>query len=978
MTLENKLNNLLQKKAIDVVPFVKSLSEEEKENIRPLLLQYNKEYLPFNYDKIPGSKKYIGRKATDQQKYILNTLSMLCLTEDEFEQDGNVWDMITDLEVFEQAFVYKPVPWVKRFVEQRNWPQFGYLFLLRMDKKKLLKIRYERLIERLESSTSSEIGDRRFKKYTPLINLHSFPETLEKHIWDLFQYETNIHHSDYNKYKKDGKELPFWKGTFQELIEEGKLDRMRLLKEALAASNRNFNKRLSTWFMDLFVFLAPNTQELLTLQPELFATLHCPHSKVVNSVLKIIKDLYKEKDFQTQDFLDLSDILLNSETKSVANSSLMIFDKLLRKDKSLARTLTLKSAIALANPHKAIQERAAKFIVKNDKDKSEELLAEINTYAADLLVDGKKILKDYLQEDSTAEAIAQEKDVVVDLNLEETQKIRPIETMDDFVFLGSQVFENNEIYHVDLFLSALLRFKKQLTTSNNINKIELVFQKAYDIVVRGQWQNSFLSELLGHCLLEISQQLMQQYPNETATLEKLQQVALKKQAEFMSSHTNYQPRIKPFSEYQPQYWFCSAYKHLIQNFFSLYQNEQDINLLSTPTHSPFWIDPLTLAERVANYQSKKVDFLEMDFAFAIARCHLKDTTAALAYTKKNIEGEAQKILLYLFDEKVKLKKSDKTKKLWIQAALTKNNTPEISFEEMGKTFPNINICKGDIEWLTEHYQTQERVYSGAIQKRVLKTVWKTSFFIWCPVSQTKTDIVNDIKTYKEREMEMALGIFDHLNWPLTYAYFRTDRISLFSFNKDVKHMFTLLPNNPEMYFYWVIKNAIWHRMPEVAEDRTVTQSIEVLFDTYQPLGNIAHVFLALAFMYKDKTVRSLVAEFWIRAVQTQQIDVTQLGHNIGKIERVEWLPLKRFTDVAMQQLLNISPQHNRALETMLTHCILAMGDKPIKNTKKLLELYTELLHLNKSQITDSAIVGKLEKWQSSPSLKKPIKGLLAN
>lgn len=77
---------------------------------------------------------------------------------------------------------------------------------------------------------------------------------------------------------------------------------MRVLKESLLAINRNFNKNLCSWFAGMFTALNPSVEEQLTLQPEMFAALSSPHSRPINIILGLLKNLCSHPRFLTDDF----------------------------------------------------------------------------------------------------------------------------------------------------------------------------------------------------------------------------------------------------------------------------------------------------------------------------------------------------------------------------------------------------------------------------------------------------------------------------------------------------------------------------------------------------------------------------------------------------------------------------------------------------------------------------------------------------
>ena len=119
----------------------------------------------------------------------------------------------------------------------------------------------------------------------------------------------------------------------------------------------------------------------------------------------------------------------------------------------------------------------------------------------------------------------------------------------------------------------------------------------------------------------------------------------------------------------------------------------------------------------------------------------------------------------------------------------------------------------------------------------------------------------------------------------------------------------------------------------------------------------------------DKTSRSYAAGIWTDRVNTGCIDSARIGRILGSHQRTGWGPLKRLTDLIQQQMINVSPLHNRELELLLTSLI---AEQPVKELKKLLEIYSELLSVNNSRVTDERILQLLEIWKNTANLKKVI------
>jgi hypothetical protein len=75
----------------------------------------------------------------------------------------------------------------------------------------------------------------------------------------------------------------------------------------------------------------------------------------------------------------------------------------------------------------------------------------------------------------------------------------------------------------------------------------------------------------------------------------------------------------------------------------------------------------------------------------------------------------------------------------------------------------------------------------------------------------------------------------------------------------------------------------------------------------------------------------------------------------------------------LNQMLNLSKQHNHALEELIENMLLGMA--PLSGVKQLLEIYLEVLILNNSFI-NNAVAQKLESWKEKNTLKVVINKLL--
>ena len=115
---------------------------------------------------------------------------------------------------------------------------------------------------------------------------------------------------------------------------------------------------------------------------------------------------------------------------------------------------------------------------------------------------------------------------------------------------------------------------------------------------------------------------------------------------------------------------------------------------------------------------------------------------------------------------------------------------------------------------------------------------------------------------------------------------------------------------------------------------------------------------------------SYAAELWIEGLSTGRINNHRVGEILARLINMELAPLKRFTTQVYESMYKRSAFHNRQLEELLTVFISGLPDKPVTGLKQLLELYLELLTINRSKVTNEQLLQRLQEWATNSNLKK--------
>ena len=162
---------------------------------------------------------------------------------------------------------------------------------------------------------------------------------------------------------------------------------------------------------------------------------------------------------------------------------------------------------------------------------------------------------------------------------------------------------------------------------------------------------------------------------------------------------------------------------------------------------------------------------------------------------------------------------------------------------------------------------------------------------------------------------------------------------------------------------WCIRSAIYApTLNEVREAGITQAAIEALHQLRHTWHEVSYLLEATCMLVADKTSRSYAAEIWIERV----------GSILGSHQHTGWGPLKRLTDLIQQQMINVSPLHNRELEKLIVAMLAGLPEKPVKDLKKLLEIYAELLSINHSKAEDEHVLHLLDAWKGVANLKKAV------
>jgi len=978
-----------------MLAFLRGLSPDDKKSLVPQIKKSAKKYNEFGPLKVDanGSGTYGHIHGTNTQRALIQLASFVCFNRGDYEKSpADSW--ILNKEHLSKVIDWYCPSWFGEYVNKLATRDFipyslNYDWIMELNGRGVLEPSKELIVKTLPQAIFRQTNGNSWEFYPAL--LLKYPITLESHVWNLFELESNLHYSNrwLNFGDKASQKKLDWILLFKTFTQEGRIDRLRVLQESLLASNRNFNKTLSGWFAQLFIELEPTKEELLQLQKELFSVLGSPQSKPVSIALQGIKKILAEKEFETDILLDTMPVLLTSDTKSTVNTSLMIMEKLAQKHPNHHERVALLACQSFIRSDDELQTRAAKLIEKYGDPANAELRAELTAYQQSMLSSARNALSAYIAVDVAGKADVDGQNSEgwnSDGNKfpavpsewaappQELTKILFPANIDDLVFLASQAFDNNEPWHFDVLPAALLQFSQQLQPED-IPRFEAAFQRA----LKGNSSSTAgtLDYLLSLFFIDYGNWLIRKFPVAGESIHQVYKSFDRKEGEKSTSFL-VSPKAGSYIagwESQRETAFYFPFQQLLLDALGRIQRGSSQPLLSTPTHEPCWIETGVLIDRLHECQQSGQEPGGMDLQLALSRCRLLDVGAAeLEKTGALLQGEFRELMRFLLDEASAPRGPFSHRAAWMVASLTRKQKKEWpAFDSFSYRKVPFSRYTGQLQWrsIAESYVHKEFDYTTRKYKEIASTrkllivereyaasdgpFIKKLFSKWLPTSKEDPPM-----------------LYDFLNYRLKY---------IVAEHNDIRRVMGLTPHNPEPILADTITKCL--KFPEFWEegDKKMVKAVaQFLYEEWEEPGEMSYLFLGTCLLSVDKTILHTAGEIWLKAVSKEKIDNAVLGRVIGLHESIEFAPLKRFTDLLTQNLFRVSSLHDRELQVLLEHILMRLPDEPIKHLKKLLEMYGELLALNGASagaVGSGDLKVKLQVWEKNAGLKKIAAEVLA-
>lgn len=759
-----------------------------------------------------------------------------------------------------------------------------------------------------------------------------------------------------------------WQEVFVRLVATNHLDRADILTRCLLAMRRDFRRPLLTWFKELFLSLKPTRAERLARQAELTELLAHPLPLVVNFAIEQVKDLLPEPEFALAPLLQYADnLLLRPDLKTGLKTLLAGLAKLPKQDAAHAPTVARLLAAALAHPDATVQERAAKGLADLLAAKkpllppadTAETLAVLAHQAELLGAAARTVLAPWLATPTpppaaeAAATYAPRAQFVPDIS--PATAIAPVADWHELLFLTGQVLRHDDPAALERWLDGLLRLHGQLP-AGYAEQLE-----PYLVQVLPELKKATKAEAVA---------LLAGPINIWGHDGLAQAIMLGWATDFATPRV---PTVEVTATHYARTPLLLLDKLRYAHAENLLRQRQPLPLLSTPTHAPYWVAPTTIVNRLLAYQSAAAEPAVADLLLALTRtahAHPGEAAAALQLVPQLQWAELRELLTWFFGPTLALPKqvalparrpadlmttlAAALPELWAVAARTK---------APAHIFPDLPARLGyDYAGIMQPLRLVPEIQTGENHFQQLQASGQTAAtYRWTEVhwhSGADGPPPSPLLVYSPPAAKSKEGSWEH-NMLL---------------KSDFQFLVSLLPNYPAPLYEYILRSAAWADNLESSERDLVAQALHALLGPGPAYELAASALLASGLIHHAPLCRGLGQEVLVQAVANGRLIPDFLGQVLGQQLATDYAPLARLAD-NLTPLRAISLETDDALAQVLDALLPALPPAPLRNLRKLLETYADLV-ARSGRPVPPAVQDRLREWSQTATLKKLAVSLL--
>ena len=628
-----------------------------------------------------------------------------------------------------------------------------------------------------------------------------------------------------------------WKKIYHTLNKKGYFTNKNAILHAFIEALLNpWKKTVLDMYCRWIETFEPSHQELLSNQHTLFALLSSDKTSVVNFVMKLIKEISSEKDFDFQAFAD--NFALCFVTQKIAKSQLIgveILEKYYQKQAPTNPDYREQLAVLFTVPDAQLQEKVANLLtIYFNHEGLPEVIAPYRDYlkgkAQDLLATLSPSENSENSENSKNSHTSHSSHTPLSLGEGSGERI---------LFLLGDCIREGTAATIDLFFEGLVQLQDQLP-ENFKEQLAPYIKQLGGYSVSGRQVRAMLLLLRGWAedkAIETPPKEWEPYIKKVRELEKSKDKKDQQEGAWLWC---------VYSTHKELLYFFNKIKTTISKL----KNGDRLPFLATPSVKPFYIDADTLANRLLIYQTAGKE-PELDDIVVAANRLLSSTITPEAKDKvRTLTGKYARAMAYLFELTDEITPEEEILPLWTQ--MTRIKHPNAIFEEFKNT-------------------------SAYDYPAVVKPFYIHSYTI----DDYRFHLENDYNYYGfKKEKALPYNFYNAGNY---------DKLHSSTF----KYFMSLNPQYLDALLCRYVP--YWVRISDATTYEDLNQITTFLLVNDLRIYHSGWLFMGIAFLHDKKETRDLATEYILRAISRDE-DLSYLQHFLADILAQKLTPINRFVE----------------------------------------------------------------------------------
>ena len=648
-----------------------------------------------------------------------------------------------------------------------------------------------------------------------------------------------------------------WKKIYHTLNKKGYFTNKNAILHAFIEALLNpWKKTVLDMYCRWIETLEPSLQELLSNQHTLFALLSSDKTSVVNFVMKLIKEISNEKGFDFQAFAD--NFALCFTTQKIAKSQLIGLDILAKhyKQQAPANIEYREQLVVLFTvPDAKLQEKVASLLTTYFGGEG---LTEVVALYQDYLKGKAQDLLQSLPSPNSSENSENSENsqtVCAARTSQTASTARPLTpvpcplTPDDLLFLIGDCIRERSPLVLDLFFEGLNQLQAQIPADYP----EQVKPYLKQLLSNERAVTSLFYQFLDSWCNQSPIPLVYNTNKEWNELQELYKEKKYSQAEKFNKlreihvSANKAKKIFPF--------FFNKIACALQKL----KEKDTLPFISTPTHAPFYIEPLTFLERIIQYEKAGKTPMQEDVIIGLNRLLPTEITEAQKQLALSLTGNYAPALQYYFEVNKQITITDATRVLWGQV---------LRLKDINGVFPELEI-------------PQKPNLQGLVRP----------FYLKYEVELTKINGVERNKIILEDNWDKKHSTYSYYN-ELGANYYNVSPMGKV-IDEDIDYELSL---NPRYIDGWLCKYLLTYTQGMDSESLSeATRVMSLLLQYNLPIYHGGWLMVATCLLAERKPLRDLAAEYILLSLQKGET-LSYLAEAIGTLLAHKYAPIARFVE----------------------------------------------------------------------------------